>query len=61
MWSRQCRDHEKALERGPSVAATCGGRQKHVSPDSPPETDSQGGDECSRNRLTFFNLLLKLH
>jgi len=51
----------RKLSKGPSVAATHGGRQKLVSPDSPPETDGQGGDESSRNRTTFFNLLLKLH
>jgi len=54
-------DLEKALERGPSVAATLGGRRKLVSPDSPPETDLQGGGESSRNCPTFINLLLKLH
>jgi len=43
------------------VAATRGSRLKLVSPDSSPETDGQGGDECSRNRPTFFILLLKLH
>jgi len=36
------------------VAATRGSRQKHVSPDSPPETDGQGGDESSRNRPMFL-------
>jgi len=59
--SSQCRDREKALARGPSVAATSGGRQNLVSPDSLPETDGQEETEVHEIVRRFLNLLLKLH